>query len=271
MFFVSEKKKTLNMKTIDKVSIWIAVWNNANLLGNTLYSLSLQKTDFPFELCIVDDYSDINPEPIVRKYFPKAKFLRLPNHVGFNFAQSYCFDLANENLDVVLMQTADIIYTTKNIVNDLCHGVGEKIISFPEVIDIPTPENMTPKEFNDRIDHCLNNWNRFIHYRKANIDGIIFEISTKYVGEGSWLFFSGAIRRDDLEYMGYNASSPICDGILHYNLRVCGFVANIMPSLKVIHQRHPKTAYPCTIIESCPIHCLRKNKKYIAGTKTPYN
>ena len=254
------------------VSIWIATWNNVNLLGNTLYSLSLQKTDFPFEICVVDDCSTESPEPIVRKYFPKAKFLRLPNHVGFNFAQSYCFDLANENLDVVLMQTADVIYTTKNIVNDLCHGVGEKIISLPEVVDIPTPENMTPTEFTERIDHCLNDWDRFIRYRNADIDGVIFNIHTKYSGENcSWLFFSGAIRRDDFEDMGYDANENICDGILQYNLRICNFRANIMPNLKIIHQRHKKTAYPCNVMESCSIDCLRKNRKYIAGVKAIHN
>ena len=255
-----------------KASIWIAVWNNANLLSNALYSLSIQKTDFPFEVCIVDDCSFINPEPIVRKYFPDAKFKVLDSHKGFNFAQSHCFDLVSDDTDVILMQTADVIYTKPNIVNELCHGVRKKIISLPEVVDIPISENMAPKEFADRIGYCLNNWDRFIHYRKTDIDGVIFEVHTKYLGEGcSWLFFSGAIRRDDFEDLGYDANENICDGRLYCNLRVCGFRANIMPQLRVIHQRHPKTAYPCSVMSSCFVDCLRKNPRYIAGVKTPHN
>jgi hypothetical protein len=73
--------------------------------------------------------------------------------------------------------------------------------------------------------------------------------------EGSWLFFCGAINRKDLEFLEFKKVN--CDAIIGPKMHQNNFVPNF-PPVKTIHQQHPKSAYPCSIVNSCEYECIRK-------------
>jgi glycosyltransferase involved in cell wall biosynthesis len=255
-----------------KASIFIATYNRNKELLNALHSLSKQKTSFPIEYCIIDDHSDVDPEPLIRKFLPDAKYKRLKKRVGFVYSQSYCYDLISPDSDIIVLQAADVIYTTNNILEELCKGTDIGVFTLAEVVDIEIESDVCEK-FNEKMSEILNEWNSHIKFRWLKIDNDVdfnkrYKSYTKYTGRNingqdlSWLFFAGAIRREDLEDLGFSSGSVMCDAVLNQILRINEYEANILDHLKVIHQRHSKIVYPCPVIDKCLIRCIRKTDSW---------
>ncbi len=229
-----------------KVSLFMSTYNKNSVLPNTLYSISRQKTTFPLEVCVVDDCSDIDPEPIIKGFLPDVKYRRLSEHIGPQFAKNQCLDLMSPDTDVVILQSCDVIQAHPFTVEELCKHVGDKTITLAEVIDIRT-NILLFQNFDFEVQHMLDNWERYITY------------STTQVGRkrpNEWLFFLGAIRREDLESIGYGDNS--CDAVLHQTMRHREFNRpTLLAYVKGIHQCHPKTWYICPLVETCEFYCSR--------------
>jgi len=196
-----------------KASVLIATYNNHSVLYNALHSLARQKTNFPIEYCIVDDHSDIDSESIIREFFPDAKYKRLSERTGFEYSQSYCYDLVSPDSDVIVMQAADVIYTADNILEELCKGIGIGTFTLAEVVDMVIEPDMY-KNFDEEISNILENWDSYVEWRWVwfinDIDRTRrFKSQTKYTGKNykgedlSWRFFAGDIDREDLEDIGF--------------------------------------------------------------------
>jgi len=239
-----------------KVSVIMATWNKHKYLPNSLYSLSRQKTSFPFEICILDDHSNIDPEPIVKQFLPGVKYKRLDEHSGFMFSQGKCLSLTSPDSDVILIQSDDIIYTQDNSIELICNSVKPKNISLAEVVDMPVPYDLL-ENFDNNIKSILSKWDSYKRVESIDIDGIPYNLNPLYSGRNypSWLFFLGAISRKDLEFLEFAKIN--CDAIIGPKMKQNGFVVNY-PPVKAIHQRHPKSVYPCPIVDSCTYHCIRK-------------
>ena len=241
-----------------KVSIIIATWNKNKYLPNALYSLSRQKTSFPLEVCILDDHSDVDPEPIIRQFLPDVTYKRLDKNVGFMFSQGKCLELASPDSDVILIQSDDIIHTQENSVELLCNAVVHRGPSLAEVVDISVPVDLF-EDFDNGVKPILSNWGRYIKQEVMDIDGINYNISTRYSGKGtgSSLFFCGAMSREDLEFLEFTKIN--CDAIIGPKLKDKrnNFVINY-PPVRAIHQRHPKSVYHCPIVSTCTYNCIRK-------------
>lgn len=239
-----------------KVSVIICTYNKHGYLPNALYSLSIQKTSFPFEVCIVDDYSDIDPEPIIRQFIPEAKYMRLEEHIGFMFSHGKCLELVDKESDVILIQSDDIIHTRSDSIELICKDVKSRTISLSEVVDIPMENNII-NDFDNIVNSITSNWDSYIKTEFIPIDGLKYRINSKYSGSGcrSNLFFCGAISRTDLDYLRF--SDINCDAIIGPKISKAEF-NRIYPSVKVIHQRHPKSVYPCPVVNECKYHCIRK-------------
>jgi len=244
-----------------KVSVIMATWNKHKYLPNALYSLARQKTSFPFEVCILDDYSDIDPEPIIRQFLPDVKYKRLDKQSGFIFSQGKCLvDLTSPDSDVILIQSDDIIHTQDDSIELICKSVSPKNISLAEVIDTPISDNLF-KDFDNNIKPILLNWDSYKQIEPQEIDGIMYNLNTLYSGEGlsSWLFFLGAISRKDLEFLEFTKNN--CDAVIGPKMKQSKFKVNY-PPVRAIHQRHPKFAYPCPIVDSCTYDCIRSIVTY---------
>uniref|UniRef100_A0A6M3XEL3 Putative glycosyltransferase n=1 Tax=viral metagenome TaxID=1070528 RepID=A0A6M3XEL3_9ZZZZ len=255
-------------KSIMKVSILMTTYNKNEMLPNVLYSIIRQNPPFPYEICIIDDCSDIDPEPIIRKFAPNTIYKRLEKHVGFMYAGNNYLDLISKNTDVVVLQSCDVIHVQNNTIEELCKFVREKTISLAEVIDIPININLY-QNFDIEIKEILSNWNKYITTiaQKANrersntqIDKIEYPLWTKYSGKNypGWLFFLGAIKREDLEKIEYDKNS--CDAVIAPKMKSLNFKAEY-PEVKGIHQRHPKTIYYCPIVKECEYDCGRRQGK----------
>ena len=238
-----------------KASILIVATDGYDALRNSLYSLSLQRTSFPYEVCVLDVNSTIELEPLVRKYIPNAKYRKInDSKVVFMYSQGICLDLADPLSDVIVIQGNDIIYTQSNNLENLCNGVKPKLVSMAEVLNMDIDADLY-KNFNSEIGKILNNWE--IYARRTPPTGDIKPKEKKYSGPGSnaILFFLGAITRKDLEEAQFRKNN--CDAVLYPNLARLG-VGMCHPGVKGVHQKHFKIIYPCPIVDECKYNCSRK-------------
>jgi glycosyltransferase involved in cell wall biosynthesis len=246
-----------------KASVFIAIYNKRDELHNCLYSISKQVVDFPIEYCFVDDCSDEDPLPIIKKFLSNSdvKYKRLSKHVGFIYAQSECFNLMSSDSDIIILQSADVIITRSNCYSILCREVKDKIITLSCVVDIPVDKYLWKSNYDETINKITENWEEYITRIDLNIDGNTYKnCSTLYSGrpECSWLFFCGAIKTKDLIDLGYIEGG--CDAMLHSKMKSMRYGAKLFPLMKVIHQRHVKKTPLCPIINKCKIHCIRKSQ-----------
>jgi len=250
---------------MNKTAVFISIYNKDDLLPNCLYSIAKQKLDFPIEFCIVDDCSKNDPYPIITKFLDSklVKYKRLEKHEGFIYAQSRCFDLVSPDVDVIILQSADVILTYPDCYKILVKEVEPRTITLSCVVDIPIDSSLWKSgNYDNAIKVISDKWESYIKMEEVDIDGDVYRSSTLYSGRPgcSWLFFAGAIMKEDLISLGYDKGG--CDAVLNYKMRKCGFRAKLFPALKVIHQRHKKTIPLCPIMDTCSVHCIRKTERW---------
>jgi len=236
-----------------KASICFATCNKNDCLANTLYSISRQKTSFDFEVCIVDDHSDLDPWPIIKEFLPNAKYKRLEQKaIGFQ-APNVCLDLVSPDSDIVILQSCDVLYINDNVVEELCRHVKPKNVFFAEIAEIETPTDMY-KNFDQWTQDLLNRW--------PEVPLRIARNALHY-----WLFFLGAIMKSDLDVLNYRENC--CDAIMSPKMKAHGFDAYVLTYIKGVHQKHPKALADCHMVEQCEYYCARTNK--LKGTQPDPN
>lgn len=248
-----------------KACIVLVTHNKEKSIPNTLTSIAMQKTSFPLDVCILDDHSDVDPEPLIRQYLPNVIYRRLEKNVGYLKSKDECLKLVPPDADVIILQQIDVIMTDPHAVERLCKGVDKKRIALAEVVDIPVSEDIY-KNFNESVSGILNKWQSYLLPYTGEIDDTKYTLHPKYTGPDyecaacakihscSWLFFLGAIRRKDLDLLDYG----VCDVSFRAQMKALKFTANLLGNVKGIHQRHPKVVYPCSIIDTCKLNCIRK-------------
>jgi hypothetical protein len=217
----------------------MATFNKNEFLPNTLYSIARQKVSFPFEVCIVDDHSDVDPEPIIRKFLPDAKYKRLDKRYGFDVVTTQPLSMMSDDSDILIMQSSDVIHTKKDTIETLCNGVGKKQVCMATVYNI------------DPLPDMYKNFKKHLPLIKMG------KIRTSQDTLAKFYFFLGAIRRSDYESLKCQ-KGPYCDVILSHELDKFKFTANHPKDLIGFHQDHPQTTIPCTRLLSCHILCSLK-------------
>ena len=237
---------------IKKASIFMATFNKGKYLPNVLYSISNQKTTFPFEVCIVDDYSRVGPELLIRKYLHpeiELKYKRLTQNVGGRFARNICLDMMDPEANVAIITSCDVIYCQPFLLEELCQNVSEGIFTMPEIIDLEMPlDTLLPRSAMNRL---LERW------EAGNYDH-----ATVYAGSRKehkeYYFFLGAIRVDDLIKTGYRENS--CDPIMDAKIKELGFEVKYLDHLKAVHQHHEWEKHPCRIVDTCERSALCRKR-----------
>lgn len=239
-----------------KTAVFLATYNKNKYLPNTLYAISRQKTSEPFEVCIIDDHSKEDPEPIIRKFLPDAKYVRLPKTVGFMFSHCYNMDIVSPEVENVIIMSSDVIMASENIIEDFVSVVKHGSPIFGEVLSMKVPKTLHQK-FDSEIILALDKWRKVFAHKE--------NICTGRHRLTSWLFFLGAIKKDDLYSIEFNYNC--CDGVLAPKMMDFKFKPEIYPRIKGIHQFHGKQIiHPCTIEEICKYYCARTIKR---GIKPP--
>ena len=85
------------------------VYKKNYALPAVLYSLSLQKVDFEYQLCVIDDCCPEMPWAIIKTYFPNAKYKRLDQHHSFDMVMGFCFDFVPKETEIIIMMSADVV------------------------------------------------------------------------------------------------------------------------------------------------------------------
>ncbi|MCK9596714.1 glycosyltransferase [Candidatus Pacearchaeota archaeon] len=243
-----------------KAAIFLATYNKNNQFANTLYSISRQKVDFPIEICIIDDYSDIDPKPIIDELitnFP-VKYKRLDKRVGTQFSHGKCFGLASDDIDIIILSACDVIYVTDNIVSDLAYNTFDSKPSIAEVVDIPIEDDFYT-DFDNNTKDILDNWEQFDTEIDILFGNVVFnKQKTVYSGRSGQdpYFFLGAMTIHDFIELGFTMNA--CDVIIKEKMKELNYEVNLMSDLKGIHQRHLKIPYGCNVLKNCKSHCVRK-------------
>lgn len=234
-----------------KATIYMATYNKNDVLPNTLYSIARQEVSFPYEVCIIDDHSDVDPEPIIRKFIPDAKYKRFDNQQGFDVVTAHALDMASDDADILIMQSADVMHYSKDSIERLCNGVAKKVICMAEVHNTHPPVDMY-KDFEKQLPKILFQW-------QAG------EVRSR---PGKYYFFLGAIKRADYESLSC-VKKPHCDVILKDELKKAGIKENYPPGLIGFHQHHSTSTIPCTSLGTCKhkVCSLRRRCNKLGWTK----
>jgi len=218
-----------------KATIYMATHNKNDVLPNVLCSITRQKVPFPYEVCIVDDHSDVDPEPIIRKFIPDAKYKRFDKQQGFDVVTEHALSLASSDSDILIMQSADVIHSGLDTIEKLCAGVSEKTICMATVRNTNPPNDMH-KDFEGQLPHISNQYKRGA-FRSA---------------PGRNYFFLGAIDRRGYESLDF-VTKPHCDIMLENGLTTAGFKFNHPEGIMGFHQNHSTSTIPCSRIDTCDI------------------
>lgn len=229
---------------VKKASVLLAHYNKNPCLPNTLAGYARQQTTFPIEYCFLDDHSEIDPQPVVKKYLPQAKYKRLTETAGTQFSLGKAFEMIDDATDVVVITSCDVFPLQTFALDRLCEAAAEGAPAMPEVSDQVVPGGVY-ENFDAYCEHALKGW----------------------VGSSQWIFlgskrpllylFLGAVHRKDLEAIDFRHNC--CDVVVDYKLREhAGAKPQWMDDLKAIHQHHCSVKYPCAILKDCPFYCYRR-------------
>ena len=156
-----------------KASIIITTYEKNKLLPNVFYSISRQVTNFDFEVCVLDDYSSKDPKPLFDRYLQvkNKKYKRILNHLGnrahvhsdhfptmpwFKSAHSMSLDMVSPESDVVIDQSADVIWASDFLLQDLVDSMKEKEVVIPRVKNMDFPEDLWAMNWEEIISYLVN-------------------------------------------------------------------------------------------------------------------
>ena len=230
---------------VSKVAICMQTFNKNDVLPNVLYSIARQKPPFPFELCVIDDGSDESPEPIIRKYFPDAKFKCITEKgpSGPDAVFGHALDLISDDVDVVILQSADVIHVEEYTIEDLVDNVDKKVPAFAQVSNAEVPNDMY-QDFGKGIKNIFEQWKVVPAMRRTGCEKGLY-------------FFLGAILKEDTKTLGFG--QPLCDVMLQQQLWNQKFRINFLEDLKGIHCVHSESWIPCVGMSTCFFKCKLKN------------
>jgi len=228
-----------------KVAISFQTYNKNDVLSNVLYSIARQKHFFDLELCVIDDGSDVSPEPILKEFFPNNyKFKKItekgPSGPDVVFGQA--LSLISDNVDVVILQSADVIHLADYTIEELVDNVDKKVPAFAQVSNAHVPNDMH-LDFDKGIKNIFDGWKIVPPIRRSGYNC-------------GWYFFLGAILKKDMKTLGFG--KPLCDVMLHQNLWNQKFTINFLEDLKGIHITHPASWIPCSQMHTCSLECKLK-------------
>jgi len=249
-----------------KAAIIFAIYNKPErVIRNTLYALSRQIVPFEVEICIVDDCSEINPHEIVYEYIPNAHYKRLERRLGSRDAKVEALKMVSDDVDTIVITGSDVIMLNTNTIDYLCEHVEDRRVIFAEVYNDEVKDSLNDSNIGEFRKHYNNQWDEL--YRKGGrFHAKDYHIYTGRNTEGSWLFYLGAITKQNIMDIGYMENS--CDAVIAPKMKEMEYEAEILTYVKGVHQRHVKIYYPCDKEDTCEYYCMRTRSRGIKRRTT---
>jgi len=217
------------------ISLFLCIYEKDDLLPNVLYSIARQKVPFELEVCVAVDGDSYDPEPLIKEYLPDAKFFRY-ERCGAQAINARCLDVISPDSDIIIFQSCDVIHCYDNTIEELCMGVGEKIMCSAEVRDMKVNPYLY-KDYENGINELMkDSWNT------GKVKAGIVPKRRR-----AFFWFLAAIRRKDFESLNLSKEGW-CDGIVTPRLIDMGFDSYFPPGIKGIHQSHDVKISPCPLM-----------------------
>jgi glycosyltransferase involved in cell wall biosynthesis len=218
-----------SVTVIRKAAVFMATYNKNKCLPNTLHSLSVQKTRYPLEVCIIDDCSDEDPLPIIKEHLTLPyKYHRLDKHVGFKKSQNLCLRIASSDVDAVIMQSCDVISASPNVIDLILDNLAPTVATMPEVVNAYVPPSLYTN-FEEGIQHYLTT------DFTGTSEHVYYAGPRQPAPDRRWYFFHGAMLLDDLLRTCY--LDNCFDVALSNSMHELGYRVKYVDALAV-HQRH---------------------------------
>jgi len=227
-------------------------------LINTLYSIAKQKTSFNFELCVVDDKSGIKIENLLNVFFknnPNPNLKRivvktLEEKLGFTGAPAQAIKITSPESQKMFILASDCVLLKETSIEKIINRLQtRKTIVLSEVAEVKNITYRFHKNFYENASKIINQWQTHVMTKPLMVSRL---------NPHSWLFFAGAAFKKDLLSIDYDKVS--CDAVLWQKMMPKDWSAEIITSIPVAHQSHPRTAYPCPRVSECNFYCNRTAK-----------
>jgi len=218
-----------------KASMFLRIYEKDDLLPNVLYSIARQKVPFDLEICICIDGDSHDPEPLVKEYLPDAKIFRF-KRCGAQAMNAHCLDIISPDSDIIIIQSCDVMHCYDNTIEELCMGVGKKVMCSAEVRDMKVNPYLY-KDYENGINELMENgWNT------GKVKAGIVPKRRR-----AFFWFLAAIGRKDFEDLNLS-NEAWCDSIVTPKLMDMGFDSYFPSGIKGMHQSHDVNISPCPLM-----------------------
>ena len=240
-----------------KASVMVTTYNKNKELPNVFHSLSLQKTDFEYEVCVLDDCSLVDPKSLYDRYLQveHKKYSRLLHHIGnrgvrsnfkahSDFTSSYGHTLlmVAEEVEVVVDVSADVLWAQKDILQKLVDSMRPMEIQLCRVVNMPIDPKLH-ENWEEGIKQILETVHDPKTCRFGDYQGIGRGPFGKDGKNHQWYPFLIPFYKVDcldpnkIHYLNDNRDTSL-SGVLH----VRGYSASYRRDIIGIHQAHAPQA-----------------------------
>ena len=124
----------------ERVSLCIATYNHAELLGRTLESIFRQKVPFPLEVIVADDASTDDTRAVLNRFPVAALNTGDYGHGYHNGVTAKNLALRAAHGDIVIQQSDDVFHVSPNLIEALVAALqpGEFVLCTVHGWDVPT-------------------------------------------------------------------------------------------------------------------------------------
>jgi glycosyltransferase involved in cell wall biosynthesis len=230
------------------IGIFIAIHNKTSCLPNTFESINRQRTRDNVTVYIVDDGSDDPGEivDVINNHLRVPYFLMtLSKNIGFAKSQSKCLDLVDSSVNVIILQSCDVLYGDDYLLQRMVDELRPGMAVMPEVRNVAVPPDLW-KDWD--IAYYLQEERLYETLRAINKDpkqpnmgeyGLqhtIFAGPRQPAPDRRLYFFLGAILREDLDRTCF--ATTCGDVALAKSMISKGIQVKYVEGIG-LHQKHP--------------------------------
>jgi len=239
-----------------RASILVTTYRKEKVLPNVFHSISRQRTDFEFEVCVLDDCSPIDPKPLFDKYLQvkHKKYVRLLQNIGDfvgranfklwpDFTSSYGYNLlqTSPEAEIVVSQNADVIWTQDNMLQRLVDGMKPGEVQFCRVANMDVDPDLY-LDWEAGIEKVLSRASSCRSDYQGSRRGGGERSSSDWVGPsnaGQWYpFLVPFYRADLLDSMKLNLLGCCLDTNISGRLKKQGYQMKWLDDMLGVHQYH---------------------------------
>lgn len=148
---------------LDKVSISIVTYNNADKISNLLNSIIKNTKGVTYKIYVIDNCSSDNTIEIIKENFPTVNIFQLPENVGFGEGHNQVLNVIDSQYHAIV--NPDIIINS-DAISDLVNyldTVPDVVMITPRIFNSDGTEQYLPKK-RPTLRYLISGRLKFIKY-----------------------------------------------------------------------------------------------------------